>query len=307
VRLDIAQPALTRLVQALRCGLDRAEWAGSGAGRCRQLLGLAADASPADDQPLPFDLGRAHALYTTLLGPIEDAVRGKNLLIVPSGPLTALPFHALVSAKPGSPGAQGGADYGRAAWLGKSHAITVLPSLASLKVLRRFAQVSKASGPFMGFGNPLLTGADDTDRRAWARQACATTPPAAPALRVAASKGADDLSRLVRGGLGDVDSLRRQVPLPETADELCAVARFVGAPEQQVFLGERASEQAIKACPAAARWRLPASCTSPPMACSQARRRCLRPCAPSLPSCSRRLRLQARRTTGCSRPRRSLA
>jgi hypothetical protein len=50
--------------------------------------------------PLPFDLARAHALYVALFGAIEDLVKDKHLLIVPSGPLTAIPFQALVTEKP---------------------------------------------------------------------------------------------------------------------------------------------------------------------------------------------------------------
>lgn len=246
VRLAVTQRDLTDQVQALRCGLDRAEWIGEGAERCRRLLDISADATPADDAPLPYDLARAHALYGSLFGPIVGAIKGKDLLVIASGPLTSLPFHALVSTKPGPANPGAAPDYAGAAWLARSHAITVLPSLASLKALRAFAQVSKASGPFIGFGNPLLTGADGTDRAAWAKQACAG-PSSAPAVRVAGRKATSDVSRLVRGGLGDVEALRHQVPLPETADELCAVARFVGAGDQQVFLGEKASERTIKA------------------------------------------------------------
>jgi len=40
--------------------------------------------------------------------------------------------------------------------------------------------------------------------------------------------------------------LRGQYPLPETADELCAVARSSGAAEDSVQLGERFSEVAIR-------------------------------------------------------------
>src|SRR5262249_43805289 len=39
---------------------------------------------------------------------------------------------------------------------------------------------------------------------------------------------------------------RSQVPLPETADELCAVARDLGASDQDVWLGNRATEAEIK-------------------------------------------------------------
>ncbi len=48
----------------------------------------------------PFDAAAAHALYRDLFGGIEDLVKSKRLLIVPSGALTQLPFEALVTEKP---------------------------------------------------------------------------------------------------------------------------------------------------------------------------------------------------------------
>ena len=56
----------------------------------------------------------------------------------------------------------------------------------------------------------------------------------------------DDVASLFRGGVADVAALRRQAPLPETADELCAVARGLGAAESEVYLGSRATEAEIK-------------------------------------------------------------
>ena len=50
----------------------------------------------------------------------------------------------------------------------------------------------------------------------------------------------------MRGGLGDAATLRRQSPLPETADELCTIAREVGAAEGDVHLGARATETVVK-------------------------------------------------------------
>ena len=48
-----------------------------------------------------FDLGLAHELYETLIGPVEALIRDKrHLIVVPSGALTALPFHLLVTEKP---------------------------------------------------------------------------------------------------------------------------------------------------------------------------------------------------------------
>ena len=111
------------------------------------------------DKPLPFDLTRAHELYQELFGQVGDLIGDKHLLIVPSGPLTQLPFHVLVTEQP-DPAATGTDAFRRAAWLAKSNSITVLPSVSSLKALREHAKTSHATKPFVGFGNPLLDGPD---------------------------------------------------------------------------------------------------------------------------------------------------
>jgi len=54
-------------------------------------------------------------------------------------------------------------------------------------------------------------------------------------------------SRFFRGGFADVELIRSQVPLPETAAELCTVARSLGAQDGAVHLGDKASETTIKA------------------------------------------------------------
>ncbi len=49
-----------------------------------------------------FDLAGAHELYRVLIGPVENLIKGKrHLLFVPSGALTALPFHLLVTEPAG--------------------------------------------------------------------------------------------------------------------------------------------------------------------------------------------------------------
>jgi CHAT domain-containing protein len=50
----------------------------------------------------------------------------------------------------------------------------------------------------------------------------------------------------LRSGLADAGEIRSQVPLPETADELCAVARDLSVGEKDVWLGNRATEAEIK-------------------------------------------------------------
>ena len=148
-RIELASQALAERAAALRCGLDRGAWEGEGKQRCLNLLAIDVEKAPDGDNPLPFDLTRAHQLYQALFGQVEDLIKGKHLLIVPSGPLTQIPFHVLVTEKP-DPAATGTDAFRRAAWLAKSNAITVLPSVSSLKALREHAKTSQATKPLRG-------------------------------------------------------------------------------------------------------------------------------------------------------------
>jgi hypothetical protein len=238
-RVPMGTQALTDRVAALRCGLDQASWENDGVKRCGTLLNSAFTAEDAQTgKPLPFDLGQAHELYRALFSQIEDLIEGKDLLVVPSGPLTSLPFQVLVTEKPAS------ADYRDAAWLVRRHAITILPSVSGLRGLRQFAKPSQATQPFIGFGNPLLLGPNGNDRRAWERQACT---PSSGAVQIATRRVRSALPKFFRsGGLANVEEVRAQYPLPETSDELCAVAQSSGAGESAVYLGLKASEANIK-------------------------------------------------------------
>ena len=46
--------------------------------------------------------------------------------------------------------------YRDAAWLLKRHAVSVLPSVASLKTLRMVARKDQTTKPMTGFGDPLF-------------------------------------------------------------------------------------------------------------------------------------------------------
>ena len=239
VRSAMGTPSLAQKVAVLRCGLDEAAWKGP---RCEQLTGQHyTDADRNAGAPLPFDYARAHRLYQALFSQVEDLIKGKHLLIVPSGPLTQLPFQVLVTAPP----AKG--DDKPPAWLIRDHAVTVLPAASSLKALRRLARPSLAAKPMIGFGNPLLDGPDgsyaELARRARDNKTCAAIAPV-QAASAAEARGVAQIQ--TRGGLADVSFLRAQAPLPETAGELCAVARDVGADPREIYLGARATEHVVK-------------------------------------------------------------
>jgi CHAT domain-containing protein/tetratricopeptide (TPR) repeat protein len=246
VRSELGTDALTREVAALRCGVDDAAWKGVGSERCAKTLGMPFPFKAPD--PLPFDHARAHKLYTGLFGEVQDLIKGKHLLIVPSGPLTQLPFQVLVT----QPAASG--DHRAVAWLAREHAITVLPAVSSLKALRRVGRPSAAPKPMIGIGNPLLDGPDahasDRAKLARAKQHCAETRPQRAATRHS-SKGRGAARIATRGGLVILADIKGQDPLPETADELCAVADGVKAEPREVLLGARATEREVRRLSAA--------------------------------------------------------
>ena len=97
MRSEFGTAGLKREVAALRCGLDAESWDGDGANKCAEFVGIPLDQEPHANDELPFDLSRAHGLYKTLFGGAEDIISGKSLFIVPSGPLTQLPFQVLVT------------------------------------------------------------------------------------------------------------------------------------------------------------------------------------------------------------------
>ncbi|MBY5357833.1 hypothetical protein HFO94_30745 [Rhizobium leguminosarum] len=98
-RSRLGEPGLSERVTALRCGLDNGDWDDAAkAKRCPELLGEERLAVQ-----LPFNnkaLAIAHELYQEMLAPAGDLIAGKELIIVPTGPLTALPFHILLTAPP---------------------------------------------------------------------------------------------------------------------------------------------------------------------------------------------------------------
>ncbi|HJU31672.1 MAG TPA: CHAT domain-containing tetratricopeptide repeat protein [Hyphomicrobiaceae bacterium] len=177
-----------------------------------------------------FDAGKAHALYMLLVAPFGELIAGKkHLLIAPSGALTALPFHLLVTQEPpfnvpAIKTARDFAAYRDVEWLIRRHAITVLPSVASLNALRQVSSATKAPKAMVGFGDPVF---DHPDKRP-----------------VASSKAKDTGIDLVKLG----QTLPR---LEETARELKGVAERLGRSASAIHLRASASEAAVKRLPLA--------------------------------------------------------
>jgi CHAT domain-containing protein/tetratricopeptide (TPR) repeat protein len=238
-RVDLGAKALQREVAALRCGLDFGEnWQASNAS-CPSLTGENYnERDSANGKALPFDLSRAHSLYDALFGQAEDIIKGKSLLIVATGALSQLPFQVLLTQPPDT-SLNNTEIWRRAAWLLREHTITMLPSVASLRLLRDSVQPTRAQKALVGFGNPLLNGSSSSDTaRARKAEANSTCPIKIPSV-VLSYRGVSPPS--MRSGMADAEIIRSAPPLPETADELCAVAKDLNVGNDDIYLGARAT------------------------------------------------------------------
>ncbi len=221
--LPLGAEALSQKIAAFRRGLDLA------------------DLAEASGKSGLFDLALANELYNSLLGPLEPLVKNKrSLLIAPSGALTALPFHLLVTEKPVQAIPEKFEGYRDAAWLLKRQAVSVLPSVTSLKALRALARRDPGIKPMTGFGDPLF----DPSREAGDKRAAIKT--------VSRSVVTGAYTEFWRGAGVDRTRLAQSLPqLPDTADELNAVAKDLGVPASDIHLGVDASETTLKRTPLA--------------------------------------------------------
>jgi CHAT domain-containing protein/tetratricopeptide (TPR) repeat protein len=260
VRSELGTPSLKRLVGALRCGLDEEEWGTvTKAVRCGELLGQAE--RPDSSRPLPFDLGKAHELYQALFGQVEDLIKGKHLIVVSSGPLSSLPFQVLVTKRPDTALPSTFEGYRNVAWLGRSHAISVLPAVSSLKALRvDAAKGAKALDDYLGYGNPVLTGAGRSCRATQIPDQCPTI--AVHQQVVAANDGARATIRglggqrsgkldemFAKGAAAEVvlEQVRALCPLPDTAYEIRCVSEYFKPRARRIRLGHDATKEDINA------------------------------------------------------------
>jgi len=192
-----------------------------------------------------FDLQSAHSLYSDLLEPVKAGWKNaKSLLVVAHGPLGWLPFSMLttepVKLEKGGPFFSG---YRKVPWLARTHAVTVLPSVSSLKTLRGLPPGNADRLPFAGFGDPYFNAQQAADASSGKTSGLTTRglrTRGAKSIRVslrAAPKTADlasaDLSKLPR--------------LPDTSAEIKSIANALRSNlGTSLFLGARANEQTVK-------------------------------------------------------------
>ena len=195
-----------------------------------------------------FDLAAAYGLYEKLLKPVEAGWRdATNLLVVTHGPLGYLPLSVLLTA-PAKLGPVDGAlfaNYRNVPWLARSHSVTVLPAVASLRTVRGLPPGDAGRKAFVGFADPYFSAEQLAQASIRKCQPPATGSLAGRGLNVrglsVCLRAAPDTSKF------DSAQLAKLPRLPDTAEEVRAIASALDADlTTDVFLGKDANEEAVK-------------------------------------------------------------
>jgi len=193
----------------------------------------------------PFDVTLASELYGLLLKDTEGDWKGaKNLIVVTNGALGLLPLSLLPTAP-----AEIKADddplfssYRNVPWLARTHAVTVVPSIAALQTLRKLPPGKASRQELIAFGDPYFN-KDQAD------DATNSGEPVQVADGSGAMRGVP-LKRRSSPQLEDADKadIGMLPRLPDTADELKSIALALQAdPTKVLNLGRNANEKAVKA------------------------------------------------------------
>jgi CHAT domain-containing protein len=218
-RIDLTAAELERSVAKLRAALEP-------------------NAASVEDIP-PFDLSLAYQLYRQLLEPVAAGWRpATNLIVVTNGALGALPLAVLpvapVEHKPDVIPAF--VSYRAVPWLARSHSVTVVPSVAAFRTLRRLPPGSAQRERLVGFGDPYFSAAH-ADETAQSQQPSSLSARGTPLKRRAAPRTQEVNSA----------ALALLPRLPDTADELKSVAIALERdPAKVLHLGKAANEAAVK-------------------------------------------------------------
>ena len=152
--------------------------------------------------------------FELVLGAVEDEIKGKDLLIVPSGPLCYLPFELLIENE---------------RYLIESHRIRYAPSLAALHMIQIWDKDRvKAKEPLWALGDPIYQ-TNETDQKS--------------VVAAGARKGVDREISLHENR----DESKGFKRLAFSGAEVRAIQSLLGVPASSLILGAAANEANVKA------------------------------------------------------------
>ena len=162
-----------------------------------------------------------------------------SLIVVPHGPLGQIPFALLPTGKHvlGNSSEVPFESYAHVPWLVRTHAITHIPTVASLGTLRNLPAAADRRRAFAGFGDPWFSKKQAEGASANQVELASYRTRAAPMALRSRPESFDAESALL-------SILPR---LPDTAEEILSLAEIMQADVAgDVFLGKKADEDLVK-------------------------------------------------------------
>jgi CHAT domain-containing protein len=182
-----------------------------------------------DPGRVPFDAATSHRLHAELLAPVRPAIAAARVITVATASeLAQVPLAVLVTRPP-----EGPFNAARAPWLVREVALNQISTAAAFRALREGMPQSAPQAAFFGFGDPLF--------KVGAASPAGAKPATTRAVRarVRSAGGAADAEAFDYGSVS---------PLPETRDEIVAMAGALGAdPVKDVRFGAEATRAAAMA------------------------------------------------------------
>lgn len=183
-----------------------------------------------------YDVVTAHSLYNALLKPVFAITQGADeLMVVPDGPLGSLPFSMLTTTSKRLPKKESVLfqGYGELDWLARKVAIVQLPSINTLKSLKKAGSpdIKKTRRAFVGFGDPYFSRSQALS---------------AQKMQVASLRNIGLRSKPNTRSVENAD-LALLPRLPDTRDEIISIGKALGADlKRDLYMGKNATEENVK-------------------------------------------------------------
>lgn len=178
-----------------------------------------------------FDEATSHDIYSTFFAPQAAALKDKkHVVVATSGALAKLPFAVLVTQRSASPRSGQDAD-----WFIKQAAISHVPSASGWMSLKKLSTAAHGAEPLMAWGDPQFDVSMTVASNATSNTVVRSLPTrSALVTNLEASQNEAYLT------------YSKIPPLPETRDEVLALADIMGAnPQTDVILGKAASRASV--------------------------------------------------------------
>ena len=201
--------------------------------KLRQYMVAEGINSLSDIRPVPVK--RVHKLYNNIMaGPLSIAGSATSLIIVPDAALQSVPFSALITKLPNKK-IRTLEEHADVAWLVKEKAVSVLPDVGSLHMLRAVlpSEDNAGSNNFLGIGDPSL------------KEGAKTI--ALQSKENLATRGATTLRTIIGESRSavDADVIGEMIELPDSADELRNISQLLKGSKQDIYLRNKATQSII--------------------------------------------------------------